>query len=132
MTTISFNGKPVGYVMIEIVVSHLESEECTKIHDDWGYISSYEIIHNLISNHKEYPMWENVVALRFVTDATFVYSDALDSNGNVISSQLIPINRVEKITVEQTEPIFEEEGTDETKKGEKAHHWDSKLKKSLK
>jgi hypothetical protein len=66
-TKITFNDKPVGYVMVDFIEWHVgnlceectEEDECSKCHTDLVDIDTYDFMHRLIANTKEFPDWKN-------------------------------------------------------------------------
>ena len=78
-TKITFNNREVGYVMVEFIEWHvddicddcLEEDECTQCHRDLVDINTYDFIHRLIANTKEFPDWKGVAEIYFTTDSTY-------------------------------------------------------------
>jgi hypothetical protein len=130
-TKITFNNREVGYVMVEFIEWHVddicddcfEEDECTQCHRDLVDINTYDFVHRLIANTKEFPDWKGVSEIYFTTDSTWLCYGGKDADGNILITRMIPIHNIDNIHIDTTEPKFSES---------KINHLDTSEKKSLK
>lgn len=134
-----FNNRQVGSVLVQYVFWHpncehqgcevyLEEDDYTcdgGCHRCWNSISTSRFA-EFIAKPKEYKHWSGVTEIRFTTDTAFLTYDTLDNTGDILSTEMIPINMIESIHVSKTE----QEVIDDDK--EEITHLRPDVKKSLK
>jgi hypothetical protein len=117
--------------MVEFIEWHVgdiceecfEQEECTKCHRDIVEIDTFDFIHRLIPNTKEFSDWKNVAEIYFTTDSIWLTYGGKDVMGNTLMTRMIPIHNINNIHIDSTEPKFSES---------KINHLDTSEKRSLK
>jgi hypothetical protein len=86
-------------------------------------INTYDFVHRLIADTKEFPDWKGIAEIYFTTDSTWLYYGGKDADGNILITRTIPIHSIDNIHIDSIEPKFSES---------KINHLDTSEKKSLK
>jgi hypothetical protein len=113
-----FNNRQVGSVLVQYVFWHpdcehntceecLEEYGCGKCHRDWNSLSTSKFA-EFIAKPNKYKHWAGVTEIRFTTDSAFLTYDTLDNTGDILSTQMIPVNMIESIHVRKTESDIKE------------------------